>query len=53
MEITTQLDPRYTEKIASIQKQTQQDISEILSKAIDLSRGSTLEVSISVVTAVV
>ena len=36
MEITTQLDPRYTEKIASIQKQTQQDISEILSKAIDL-----------------
>ncbi len=36
MEITTQLDPKYTEKIASIQRQTQQEISEILSKAIDL-----------------
>lgn len=36
MEITTQLDPKYTEKIASIQRQTQQDLSEILGKAIDL-----------------
>ncbi len=36
MEITTQLDPKYTEKIASIQRQTQQDLSEIVGKAIDL-----------------
>jgi hypothetical protein len=36
MEITTQLDSRYTEKIASIQRQTQQDLSEIVGKAIDL-----------------
>jgi Protein of unknown function (DUF2281) len=36
MEITTQLDPKYTEKIASIQRQTQQDLSEIVGKGIDL-----------------
>jgi Protein of unknown function (DUF2281) len=36
MEIFTQLDPKYTDKIASIQEQTQQDLSEILGKAIDL-----------------
>jgi Protein of unknown function (DUF2281) len=36
MEITTQLDPKYTEKIASIQRQTQQDLSEIVGSAIDL-----------------
>ncbi len=36
MEITTQLDPKYTEKIASIQRQTQQDLSEIIGQAIDL-----------------
>jgi hypothetical protein len=36
MEITTQLDPKYTEKIASIQRQTQQDLSEIVGRAIDL-----------------
>jgi hypothetical protein len=36
MEITTQLDPKYTEKIASIQRQTQQDLSEIIGRAIDL-----------------
>ena len=34
MEITTQLDPKYTEKIASIQRQTQQDLSEIIGQAI-------------------
>ena len=36
MQITTHLDSRYTEKIASIQRQTQQDLSEIVGKAIDL-----------------
>jgi Protein of unknown function (DUF2281) len=36
MEITTQLDPKYTEKIASIQRQTQQDLSEIVGRSIDL-----------------
>jgi hypothetical protein len=36
MEITTHLAPEYTEKIALIQAQTQQDISEIVSRAIDL-----------------
>ncbi len=36
MEIITQLDPKYTDKIALIQKQTQQDLSEIIGKAIDL-----------------
>jgi hypothetical protein len=44
MEITTQLDPKYTEKIALIQKQTHQDLSEILAKAIDLYY-QTLEIS--------
>jgi hypothetical protein len=44
MEIITQLDPKYTEKIASIQRQTQQDLSEILGKAIDLYY-QTLEIS--------
>jgi hypothetical protein len=38
MEITTQLDPRYTEKIATIQRQTQQDISEIFGNAITSGR---------------
>jgi hypothetical protein len=36
MEIITQLDPKYSDKIASIQKQTQQGLSEIVGKAIDL-----------------
>jgi Protein of unknown function (DUF2281) len=36
MEITTQLDPKYTEKIASIQRRTQQNLSEIVGSAIDL-----------------
>jgi hypothetical protein len=36
MEIITQLDPKYTEKIASIQRQTQQNLSEIVGRAIDL-----------------
>jgi hypothetical protein len=36
MEVITQLDPKYTDEIASIQKQTQQDLSEIVGKAIDL-----------------
>jgi hypothetical protein len=36
MEITAQLDSRYTEKIALIQRQTQQDLSEIVGQAIDL-----------------
>jgi hypothetical protein len=44
MEITTQLDPKYTEKIASIQRQTQQDLSEIVGRAIDLYY-QTLEIS--------
>jgi hypothetical protein len=34
MEITAQLDPKYTEKIALIQRQTQQDLSEIVGRAI-------------------
>jgi hypothetical protein len=38
MEIITQLDPKYTDKIASIQKQTQQDLSEIIGKAITSGR---------------
>jgi Protein of unknown function (DUF2281) len=36
MEITTQLDPKYTEKIASIQRRTQQNLSEIVGRSIDL-----------------
>ena len=44
MEITTQLDSRYTEKIALIQRQTQQDLSEIVGQAIDLYY-QTLEIS--------
>jgi hypothetical protein len=44
MEIITQLDPKYTEKIASIQRQTHQDLSEIVGKAIDLYY-QTLEIS--------
>jgi hypothetical protein len=44
MEITTQLDPKYTEKIASIQRQTQQNLSEIVGRAIDLYY-QTLEIS--------
>jgi Protein of unknown function (DUF2281) len=36
MEITTQLDPKYTEKIASIQRQTQQDLSGVVGRSIDL-----------------
>jgi hypothetical protein len=38
MEIITQLDPKYTDKIALIQKQTQQDLSEIVGKAITSGR---------------
>lgn len=44
MEITAQLDSRYTEKIALIQRQTQQDLSEIVGQAIDLYY-QTLEIS--------
>jgi hypothetical protein len=36
MEIVTQLDSKYTEKIASIQKQTHQNLNEIVGRAIDL-----------------
>jgi hypothetical protein len=42
--LCTQLDPKYTEKIASIQRQTQQDLSEIVGRAIDLYY-QTLEIS--------
>ncbi len=38
MEITTQLDPKYTEKIASIQRQTQQNLSEIVGRSITSGR---------------
>ena len=44
MEITTQLDPSYTDKIAAIQRQTHQDLSEIIGRAIDLYY-QTLEIS--------
>ncbi len=36
MEITAQLDSRYIDKIESIQRQTRQDLSEIVGKGIDL-----------------
>jgi Protein of unknown function (DUF2281) len=36
MEIVTQLDSKYTEKIASIQKRTHQNLNEIVGRAIDL-----------------